>query len=96
VPDGALVGLGVDQESALCVEANGVGKLFTTKGGFAWLLQPESPRAAPMIGAGVPLDRFFVDITGVGPGSSIDLKTMYVASPAFQKTVEVREGILRN
>lgn len=96
VPNGASIGLGVDQESAVCVDANGVGKLFTTKGGFAWLLQPESPRAAPTIRARVPLDRFVVHITGVGPGSSIDLKTMSVANPAFHKTVDVRQGVLRN
>lgn len=89
--DPAAIGLGVDQGSALCVDARGTGRLFTTNGGFAWLVQPASPvRVRP----GTPLDYPLVHITGVGPSSTIDLKTMRVTRPAFRKMLSVRAGII--
>lgn len=91
--DPAAVGLGVDQESALCVDANGTGKLFTTKGGFAWLVQPES---TPIVRAGSPLDYPMVRITGVGIASTIDLRIMRVTNPAFVRTMAVTKGVLRD
>lgn len=89
--DPGAIGLGVDQGSALCVDARGSGRLFTTNGGFAWLVQPASPvRLRP----GKPLNLPLVRITGVGPSSDIDLKTMRVARPAFRKTLSVRDGVM--
>ena len=87
--DPDAVGLGVDQESALCVDARGLGRLFTSKGGFAWLVQPAS---RPTVRTGAPLDFPLVLITGVGPSSTIDLKTMRVIDAAFHKSMTVRGG----
>jgi beta-aspartyl-peptidase (threonine type) len=89
--DPAAIGLGVDQESALCVDSNGIGRLLTNKGGFAWLLQPAS---RPVVRAGAPLDYPLVRATGVGPASAIDLKTMRVSRAAFRKLISVKHGVL--
>ena len=89
--DPAAIGLGVDQESALCVDAGGIGRLLTNKGGFAWLVQPAS---GAVVRAGVPLDYPAVRLTGVGRASTIDLKTMRVTRRAFRKTISVRQGAL--
>lgn len=89
--DARVVGLGVDQESALCIDARGFGRLFTRKGGHAWLVQPaSSPRVRPT----APLDFGVVRITGVGPSSTIDLNTMRVTNPAFRKGISVRAGVI--
>ena len=89
--DPQAVGLGVDQGSALCVDSRGIGHLFTIAGGFAWLVQPVG---APRVVAGQPLDYRLVRLTGVGPASTIDLKTMRVTNPAFVRAVSVRRGTL--
>jgi len=89
--DPNAIGLGVDQQSTLCVDARGIGRLLTDKGGFAWLVQPAG-RAG--VRAGAPLETPLVRLTGVGPSSTIDLRTMQVRRPAFRKTASVRHGVL--
>lgn len=89
--DRRAVGLGVDQDSALCVEANGVGHLHSLVKGFAWLVEPVG---VARIVRGQPLNYSAVRITGIGPDSSIDLKTLRVTNPAFSGTAVVRAGRL--
>jgi cyanophycinase len=89
--DPRAVGLGIDEDSALCVDARGRGRLFTMAHGFAWLVQP---RSEPRVAAGRPLDYPLVLVTGIGPGSAIDLKTMRVTDPAFSERLSVRSGVL--
>ena len=89
--DPSAIGLGVDQESALCVDAQGIGRVVTNKAGSAWLVQPAS-RAAVRVGA--PLDYPLIRLTGVGPASTIDLRTMRVRRPAFRNALSVRHGVL--
>ena len=89
--DPRAVGLGVDQGTALCVDKRGIGHLFTTGGGFAWLVQP---LGAPRVVAGQPLDYPLVRLTGIGPASTIDLTTLRVTNPAFVRAVSVRRGMV--
>ena len=89
--DPKAVGLGVDQSSALCVEANGIGHLYTLSKGFAWLVQPEG---VPRIVRGKPLDYAVVHITGLGPDGSIDLDKLRITRPAFSATATVKAGQL--
>jgi cyanophycinase len=89
--DANAVGLGVDQDSALCVDASGHGRLFTNDHGFGWLVQPASKaRVVP----GKPLEFPLIRITGVGPRSRINLKTMSVEQPAFSILMSVHSGVL--
>lgn len=88
-----VVGLGVDEGAALCVDGDGIGRLFTPiPGGAAWLVVPTA--RPTRIEAGKPLDIEGVHVTGVGVGSRIDLHTLKVESPAFQRIAAVHDGKL--
>jgi L-asparaginase / beta-aspartyl-peptidase len=87
-----VVGLGVDQDAALCVDGNGIGRLFTIDNGFAWLVQPKG--SPERIEAGKPLDYRGTRVTGVGTQSRIDLKGFKVSRPVFDAIADVRDGEL--
>lgn len=89
--DARAIGLGIDEDSALCVDATGKGRLFTRKNGFAWLVEPDSK---PVLRPGAPLDEASIRVIGIGPASVLDLKTMTVSFPAFSKEVSVKGGVL--
>jgi beta-aspartyl-peptidase (threonine type) len=90
--DRQAVGLGVDQGAALCVDGNGIGRLMTPPGGYAWLVQPEGmPQTAR---GGKPLDYRAVRITGIGPQSRIDLNKLAVTRVAFSGVATVKAGVL--
>jgi beta-aspartyl-peptidase (threonine type) len=92
--DAGVVGLGVDQEAALCVDGDGIGRLFSgVPGGAAWLVVPTAP--ASKLEAGSPLEISGVDVTGVGVDSRIDLKTLEVDAPAFRRIADARDGKLQ-
>lgn len=91
--DPQAIGLGVDEDGALCVDADGVGRFFTASSGHAWLVQPDG---APQVEPGKPLDYPSVRITVLGPEGEIDLKTMQITRPAFSGTASVQAGRLLN
>ena len=92
--DAGVVGLGVDEGAALCVDGDGIGRLFTkVPGGAAWLVVPSVPPAR--LEAGKPLEISGVDVTGVGVDSRIDLRTLRVDAPAFRRIVDARNGRLQ-
>lgn len=91
--DPHAIGLGVDEDGALCVDADGLGRFFTASRGHVWLVQPEGP---PQIEPGRPLDYPLVRITTLGPEGEIDLKTMRITRPAFSGTASVQAGRLLN
>lgn len=86
-----VVGLGVDEATVLAVDGDGDGRLFTRDGGHAWLVQPSGE---PSLVAGRPLDYPAIRLTGIGPDSRIDLRTLAVQRPSFEGTAEVRDGRL--
>jgi beta-aspartyl-peptidase (threonine type) len=89
-----IVGLGVDEGAALCVDGDGIGRLFTPiHGDAAWLVVPSQP--ASQLEAGKPLEIANVDVTGVGVGSRIDLRTLQVTAPAFHRIVDAHDGKLQ-
>jgi len=90
--DRDTIGIGVDERTALCVDGEGTGRVFTAHNGFAWLVQPDGkPQRAV---AGKSLVYRDVHITGIGPQSRIDLRTMKVDKPAFQAMAHVENGQL--
>lgn len=89
--DRRAIGLGIDEGAALCVEANGLARLHTPPGGFAWLVEP---RGAARIARGTPLEWDQVRITGIGVDSALDLATYRVTRPAFSGTAHVTNGRL--
>ena len=92
--DAGIVGLGVDEGAALCVDGDGIGRLFTPiPGGAAWLVVPSAP--ASVLEAGKPLRISGVNVTGIGVDSRIDLRTLQVDAPAFQRIADAHDGTLQ-
>ncbi len=87
-----IVGLGVDQDAALCVDGNGIGRLFTIDNGFAWLVQPSGDPVR--VEAGKPLDYARIHVTGIGTQSRIDMRDLSVQQPAFETFADVHGGHL--
>ena len=84
----------MDEGAALCVDGDGIGRLFTPiPGGAAWLVVPTAP--ASVLEAGKPLQIAGVDVTGIGVDSRIDLRTLQVDAPAFRRIAEARDGQLQ-
>ncbi|MEP6882203.1 MAG: cyanophycinase [Dokdonella sp.] len=86
------IGLGVDENTALCIDSEGVGSVFTGSGGYAWLVQTSTLPAG--ITADTSLSWAGIDITGVSPASQLNLNTFAVRNPAFERTADVDHGIL--
>lgn len=103
----AITGLGVDQDSALLVEANGSARFLSWHpDGHAWIVVPEKLREVERAGGGKGLDAYldgrvadgkplnlsdFV-VTGIGTGSRLRLPDYEVAEPSFRVRIDVREG----
>jgi beta-aspartyl-peptidase (threonine type) len=87
-----LVGLGVDEGTALCVEPDGAATVFTEKNGLVWLVQAtQLPRT---FAAGQPLAMGGVRLVGLGPQSAFNLTTLRVDRPAALRTVTAADGKL--
>lgn len=87
-----LVGLGIDEATALCVEADGSARVHTARDGLAWLVQTTRP--ATQLSSGKPLVIDRVTVIGLGPDSRLNLHTLEVERPAASSVVSAREGRL--
>lgn len=90
--DPAITGIGVDENTALCIDEQGMGRIITGSGGAAWLVRPQ--RQADRITHGRALRFKGVPVIGIGVDSSIDLKTFAVKKPAFRLTADAAGGAL--
>jgi beta-aspartyl-peptidase (threonine type) len=87
--DTSITGLGIDEKAALCVDANGVGRVYSIGRGFAWLVRP---LRAPDVLARAPFNFRAVPVVGVGEEGGIDLNTFAVTRPAFSLNVNIVNG----
>ncbi len=87
-----LVGLGVDEGTALCVEPDGAATVFTEKNGLVWLVQTTQPPRT--LAAGQPLAMGGVRVVGLGPQSAFNLATLRVDRPAALRSVAAADGAL--
>lgn len=85
----AIVGLGIDEQAALCVEPDGTGRVYANGRGFAWLV---NPRRAPDSLGKFPYNFRAVPVVGIGEESRIDLKDFSVTHPSFSLNVNVVNG----
>jgi cyanophycinase len=90
--DASITGIGVDEQTALCVEADGTARVLSNTDGHAWIVRPM--RKADRITPGRALTFTKVPVTGLGANSSIDLNTFEVTAPAFEKVADVKAGVL--
>ena len=105
----AATGLGVDQDSALLVDANGDARLLSWHAdGHAWVVVPEKLRELERRGGRAALDAYLKDrvtankplnldgyvVTGVGTASRLHLPDCAVEDAAFVRHVDVVDGRL--
>jgi cyanophycinase len=91
-PQRALVGLGIDENSAMTVEADGTAHFYAqVPGKHAWLVQPGEFGA---LKPGSPLNLAQVRVTGIGPGSTFNVRTLEVGAPAFVRSYAVVNGAI--
>ncbi len=89
-PDAPLLGIGVDEQTALCIDGDGSGRIFTTNNGHAWLFR--AGRSTLKKNGPVAAEGWRV--TGAGRDSRVDARDWSVSNPAFQSAVAVRDGRL--
>ncbi len=80
-----LVGLGIDEATALCIEPDAIARVHTAKSGSAWLVQLLASPAATAA-PGQPLVAR-ASVIGLGPDSTLDLRTLEVTAPHTARTV---------
>ncbi len=87
-----LIGIGIDEETALCVDENGKAIIFSNKGGFAWKFENVKPLNLKL---NQPLNAEKIKVTGIGEGSVFYLKSKYVENPAFVREYDAKNGELK-
>ena len=87
--DPDTIGVGVDEDSVLTIEADGTGRFYTLSDGQAWLIKP---RGLPSFTVDGALEWREVEMIGIGPDSVLNLNTMEVGNPDFQYTGRVENG----
>jgi cyanophycinase len=90
--DPALFGIGIDEKTALCIDARGEGRVFTGAQGRAWLVFPRQP--AETLVAGRPLRIADVRVVTLDPDSRFDLKTRAIQRPAAAYRASAQDGEL--
>lgn len=103
-----IKGIGVDENTALCIDGEGMGKVFTGNGGSAWLVVPQAlldleAKGNPpeysgfmkgRLEAGQVLDFPGFTATGIGAGSRLSLPAFTVENPSFRFAADVIHGRL--
>jgi cyanophycinase len=87
---GPLIGLGIDERTALCIEADGSGRLFGE--GQASLVTVGDPEPAMLER---PFGPQVAEVVVLGPASTVNLLTRAVANPVDRMTVFAHEGGIR-
>ena len=105
----AIVGLGIDENTALCIGADGEAQFFSGHpGGQAFLIvqavlrQVESHGGSraldaylqTRVSAGKPLDLDGYDVTVIGTDSTLQFPALRVSHPDAHEVLDVREGKL--
>ncbi len=88
----SMLGIGVDEKTALCIEPSGKGKVFSSSRGLAWFVTPQ--QGIEVLSEGRPLTYRGIKVLGAGPDSSIDLRQRTIDKPASESTVSVVMGVL--
>ncbi len=88
-----LVGIGLDEKTALALEPNGRGRVFTTApNGRAWLMLPTRP--AEKLAPGRALTLRDLRVIALGPDSVLNLPKRTVERPTAESTLSVVDGKL--
>ena len=88
------VGLGIDEQGALTVDADGNARFHGPPGTYAWLVLPQ--KGVPRVKYGKPLDWKNIRVRGVAPGGTLDVSLMHAREPDFSSIVSIEKGKLVN
>lgn len=92
-PGVPLVGLGIDEDASLVVEADGAATLYASAPEqYAWLVTGGEARD---LQAGRPLNARNVRVTGIGPNTRFNIGTLAVRNPDFERVYGVYDGVLK-
>ena len=86
-----VLGVGIDERSALLIDGRGIGRLAAGSAGSAWLVR--ATRTPEVLHANAPLSADGVRITRIGPASAIQFRDGRVAQPADQTSAVIRGGV---
>jgi cyanophycinase len=86
-----IYGLGIDEATALLVDAAGTARLAEGSAGSAWLVLPMRP--ASILARGQPLTMKGIRITRIGPQSRLELNTHQVQRALATTEVEINQGV---
>jgi len=87
-----ILGLGIDEATALCIEPDFTARVFTEKNGLAWLVVPKNP--PEVIAPGKLLVARGIQVIGLGPDSALNLKTLHVDRPSAVRVIAAADGKL--
>jgi cyanophycinase len=86
-----VLGVGIDEHSALLIDGRGIGRLAAGSAGSAWLVR--ATRRPQVLRAGAPLSADHVHITRIGAASTLELRDGRVSQPAEQTDAVIRAGV---
>ncbi len=84
-----ITGIGIDEKAALCIDADGTGRVYANGRGFAWVVRP---MRAPDVLSKARFNFRDVPVVGVGAESVIDMNTFAVTRPSFTLKVSIVNG----
>jgi beta-aspartyl-peptidase (threonine type) len=90
--DKNVVGIGVDEKTALLIGADGKGKLASGSAGSAWVVMPSKTSAE--ISAGKPLTMRGIQLTRIDAKSSIDVPRREIHAAGATATISLEDGKL--
>jgi len=90
-PADAAFGLGIDERSAVLVDAGGIGRLAEGSAGSAWLVMPQRPAA--VLSKGRPLTLTDVRIVRMDLGSELDFKSRQIGRPGAESLDSIVDGV---
>jgi L-asparaginase / beta-aspartyl-peptidase len=88
----SLVGLGIDEETALCLEGDGSAKVYSNKGGYVWKFENVKPL---ILENDKPIEVENIKVTGISENSDFYLPSLKVANPAFVREYDAKNGELK-
>jgi cyanophycinase len=92
-PAAKAFGLGIDEKSALLIDAGGLGRLAEGSAGSAWLVMPQRP--ATVLSKGQPLTLTDVRIVRMDLGSDFDFKSRHIGHPGAESLDSIVRGVPR-
>ena len=85
-----MFGVGIDEKSALLIDAGGIGRLAEGSAGSAWLVMPQGP--AQILSKGQPLTLTDIRIVRLDLGSDLDFKSRRIGHPAAESLDSIVRG----